>query len=127
MSRMRRPEGSVRRRSDGRWEVRVQTGINYDTGAPIRKSLYARSEEEANRLLHKALADPALAKHLDKEKCTLNEWLEKWLEIYVKDGVRISTFNREPLKIDFQKETWRGIIKIIKRGGQYHEEIGWHV
>ncbi len=34
---------------------------------------------------------------------------------------------REPLKIHFQKDTWSGIIKIDKRGGQYHEEAGWHV
>ena len=47
----RRPEGSIRRRADGRYEVRVQTGINYSTGAPIRKSVYAHTEEEAQRLL----------------------------------------------------------------------------
>lgn len=90
---MRQPEGSIRQRADGRFEVRVQTGINYDTGAPIRKSVYARSEEEARRLLHRMLAEPALARKLDAENCTLTEWLESWLKTYVANNVRQSTFN----------------------------------
>lgn len=74
--RTRRPEGSIRRRADGRYEVRVQTGINYNTGAPIRKSVYAHTEEEAQRLLYGLLADPGQAiKHVGDD-CTLNEWLE---------------------------------------------------
>lgn len=90
--RTRRPEGSIRRRADGRYEVRVQTGINYSTGAPIRKSVYAHTEEEAQRLLYGMLADPSQAiKHVDDD-CTLNEWLECWLRTYVADHVRQSTF-----------------------------------
>lgn len=88
----RRPEGSIRRRADGRYEVRVQTGINYSTGAPIRKSVYAHTEEEAQRLLYGLLADPSQAiKHVDDD-CTLNEWLECWLRTYVADHVKQSTF-----------------------------------
>lgn len=76
--RTRRPEGSIRRRADARYEVRVQTGINYNTGAPIRKSVYAHTEEEAQRLLYGLLADPGQAiKHVGDD-CTLNEWLECW-------------------------------------------------
>lgn len=71
----------------------MQTGINYDTGAPIRKSVYTRSEEEARRLLHRMLAEPALARKLDAENCTLTEWLESWLKTYVANNVRQSTFN----------------------------------
>ena len=90
--RTRRPEGSIRRRADGRYEVRVQTGINYNTGAPIRKSVYADTEEEAQRLLYGLLADPGQAiKHVGDD-CTLNEWLECWLRTYVADHVKQSTF-----------------------------------
>lgn len=88
----RRPEGSIRRRADGRYEVRVQTGINYNTGAPIRKSVYAHTEEEAQRLLYGLLADPGQAiKHVGDD-CTLNEWLECWLRTYVADHVKQSAF-----------------------------------
>ena len=74
----RRPEGSVRR-ADGRYQVRVRTGINYNTGAPIRKSVYAHTEEEAQRLLYGLLADAGQAiKHVGDD-CALNEWLECWL------------------------------------------------
>lgn len=87
----RRPEGSVRR-ADGRYEVRVQVGINYSTGAPIRKSMYAHTEEEAQRLLYGLLADPGQSiKHAGAD-CTLNDWLELWLRMYVADHVKQSTF-----------------------------------
>ncbi len=44
------------------------------------------------------------------------------------DTVSITmTAFREPLKIHFQKDTWCGIIKKVKRGGQYYEKTGWHV
>ncbi len=59
---------------------------------PIRKSVYAHTEEEAQRLLYGLLADPGQAiKHVGDD-CTLNEWLECWLRTYVADHVKQSTF-----------------------------------
>ncbi len=36
-------------------------------------------------------------------------------------------FQRGSLKIHFQKDVRCGIIKISKRGGQYHDETAGHV
>lgn len=70
----------------------MQTGINYSTGAPIRKSVYAHTEEEAQRLLYGLLADPGQAiKHTGAD-CTSNDWLELWLRTYVANHVKQSTF-----------------------------------
>ncbi len=92
MPKKRQNEGSIRKRADGRFEVRIQTGIDYDTGSPIRKSVYASSEQGAKQLLHQLLADPTLMKKLDAD-CTLNEWLENWLKTYVAGSVKQSTYN----------------------------------
>lgn len=100
MSRMRRPEGSIRRRADGRFEVRVQVGTNYSTGAAIRKSRYCATEEEATRLLHEMLADPDALKTHDLEHCSLNTWLQLWLRTYVAEAVRLSTFNSYRTYVD---------------------------
>ncbi len=92
MSKKRKNEGSIRKRADGRFEVRIQTDVDYDTGSPIRKSMYATSEQEAKQLLHQLLTDPTLMKKLDAD-CTLTEWLENWLKTYVAGSVKQSTFN----------------------------------
>jgi len=41
MSRRGTNEGSIRKRSDGRDEVRITTGRDYKTGKPKRASFYA--------------------------------------------------------------------------------------
>jgi len=45
------PEGSVRWRSDGRWEVRLTVGHELDSGKPLVRSRYATTEEDAVRKL----------------------------------------------------------------------------
>lgn len=45
-------EGNIRLRADGRWEVRVTIGIDYATGEERRISRYAKTQEEAIKLLH---------------------------------------------------------------------------
>jgi len=44
--------GNIRLRADGRWEVRVTIGIDYATGEERRISRYAKTQEEAIKLLH---------------------------------------------------------------------------
>ncbi len=41
MSKRGHNEGSIRQRKDGRWEVRVTAGTDFETGKPKRISYYA--------------------------------------------------------------------------------------
>lgn len=50
-----RGEGSVRKRSDGRWEGRYTAGRNEETGKLIYKSVLARTQAECKRLLREAI------------------------------------------------------------------------
>ena len=45
-------EGSIRKRNDGLYEIRVSVGKEANCGSCKRISKYARTEEEAVRLLH---------------------------------------------------------------------------
>ena len=45
-------EGSIRERKDGRFEVRVTAGIDFETGKPKRISYYANTKAEDVKLLH---------------------------------------------------------------------------
>lgn len=39
-------EGSIRLRSDGRWEARASAGYDYCTGKPKRISVYGKTKTE---------------------------------------------------------------------------------
>ena len=46
-------EGSIRERKDGKFEMRVTAGINFETGKAKQISYYADTKAEAVKLLHK--------------------------------------------------------------------------
>lgn len=84
-------EGSIRRRQDGRYEVRVSGGIDFTTGQPIRISRYANTEEEAVRLLN--ILSLSVGSHkLHNQNITLSDWLDLWLEVYMKNNLKQSTY-----------------------------------
>ncbi len=66
-------EGSIRERKDGRFEVRVTAGIDFETGKPKRISYYANTKAEAVKLLHEVeynihnneMVDPTSTKLID--------------------------------------------------------------
>lgn len=72
-----------------RIQIKITLGKSLD-GTPIRKSFYGRTKKEANAKAQEYLRDNTFA-HVDK-KITLNEWAEKWLEVYKRDNVSEITF-----------------------------------
>lgn len=84
-------EGNIRKRSDGRWEVRISLGIDFATGEPKRISRYAATKEEAVKLLHEMsfLRDTSPKNF---QSITLGEWLDLCLEVYMKNSLKQSTY-----------------------------------
>ena len=72
----RRPQGdgTIRKRSDGRWEARIIIGHKND-GSPMYKSAFAKTQKSALKQLHQLLD---LYRDVDlTEECrmTLGEWM----------------------------------------------------
>ncbi len=44
-------EGSIRKRKDGKYEVRITAGIDFEKGTVKRVSFYADTKTEANKIL----------------------------------------------------------------------------
>ena len=84
-------EGSIRRRADGRYEVRVSGGIDFSTGEPIRISRYTNTKEDAVKLLNQ-LSLAAGHHRLNRQNVTLGDWLDLWLEVYMKPHLKQSTY-----------------------------------
>ena len=94
MANKRRPQGdgTIRKRSDGRWEGRIIIG-HKKNGSPIFKSVFGKTQKSALKQLH-LLID--LYRDVDlTEECrmTLGEWLDKWLDEYMVFTIKESTID----------------------------------
>ena len=85
-------EGNIRQRTDGRWEVRLSAGIDYKTGKPKRTSTCCNTRQEAIAILQKQAHEVRTKGWRDPMGVTLEEWYEHWLDTYVKNSVKQSTY-----------------------------------
>ncbi|MCO7108449.1 N-terminal phage integrase SAM-like domain-containing protein [Gemmiger formicilis] len=85
-------EGNIRQRTDGRWEVRLSAGIDYKTGKPRRTSTCCNTRQEAIAILQQQAHEVRTQGWRDSMSVTLGEWYEYWLDTYMKDTVKQSTY-----------------------------------
>jgi len=101
-----RGEGSLRKRSDGRWEGRYTVGRDEETGKLLYKNVLARTQAECKTKLREAVRNvqqgngtpgPKTAQKRDAEavqpvkQLTVGEWLQTWFELYSKPNLRATT------------------------------------
>ncbi len=79
-------EGSIYRRSDGRWAA----GISLDRGR--RRTFYARTRQEAARKLNEALRSRENGLPLAGGRLTLAAFLRRWLDESARPGLRPRTY-----------------------------------
>ena len=77
-------EGTIRQRTDGRWEARVSLGINPATGRMRMRSFYGHTREEAQVKLREAQNQLANDEYVTPSGITFAQWLWKWHAIYVR-------------------------------------------
>jgi integrase len=85
-------EGSIYKRSDGRWVATVSVGYDFATGKPIRKYLYGKTRKEIKDKMLKALTETKDNNIVIPEKITLGEWLNRWMVSYKKNTLKSSTY-----------------------------------
>ena len=105
----RRPQGdgTIRKRSDGRWEARIIIGHKND-GSPMYKSAFAKTQKSALKQLHQLLD---LYRDVDlTEECrmTLGEWMDKWLDEYMIFTIKENTIKGYRSQIDHQIKQFIG-------------------
>lgn len=82
-------EGSIYRRSDGRWEAKVELGRV--GGKRVRKSFYGKTRREVQEKLTAFLSAQRQGIVVVDERTTLGEFLQSWLEA-VRTRVRPKTY-----------------------------------
>ena len=109
----RRPQGdgTIRKRSDGRWEARIIIGHKND-GSPMYKSAFTKTQKSALKQLHQLID---LYRDVDlTEDCrmTLGEWLDKWLDEYMIFTIRESTLDSYRAMVKNQVKPFIGSKQI---------------
>ena len=85
--------GTIRKRSDGRWEARYTIGIDPKTGKQVQKSVYGKTQKEARRKLNQITAAIDEGTFIAPRKESLAAWLDTWLETYVSVSVKPYTYD----------------------------------
>ena len=83
--------GTIRKRSDGRWEGRVLVGYD-EKGLPKTKNVLAKTKMECEAKLEKLKGEVGIVKR-DKAKPSMlfGEWIDFWYQNYKKLSLRPST------------------------------------
>ena len=103
-------DGTLRYRSDGRWEYRVVVGMDADM-KPIRKSFYSKDKSGAGA--QKQYRDwlageaPAMA-----EVKTVKQWATYWLETYKKGRVAYKSYQNYKLYVEQHIIPALGALKL---------------
>ncbi len=90
--------GSIRQRSDGRWEGRYTVGYTED-GKQKQNSVYGSTKREVRQKLTKILNDLQEGTYIAPTEMTVGDWLDIWLKEY---------------KINIRKETWASYEQHIR-------------
>ena len=95
--------GSIREKSKGRWEARYSVGFDPVTGRQIQKSIYGKSQKDAQKKLHQILAEIDNGDYIEAEKISVGQWLDIWLRDY--------TINLKPATMSAYEEHVRVHLK----------------
>lgn len=76
-------EGSIRQRKDGSWEARITVGYESD-GKLKRRSKYFKTREDGVKWMREAATSIDKGEYIEASKITVAQWLETWINEYVK-------------------------------------------
>ncbi len=74
--------GTIRKRSDGRWEVRYSLGFDPKTGKQVQKSTYGRTQGEVRKKLSAVVVQIDNGTYMEPSKVRLGAWLDLWFRDY---------------------------------------------
>lgn len=74
--------GTIRFRSDGRWEGRYSDGTHPGTGKQKQKSVYGKTQQEVTNKLKRILYEIEQGSFTEPSSMTVKTWMTTWLEEY---------------------------------------------
>ena len=84
--------GTIRKRSDGRWEARYSIGFDPKTGKQIQKSVYGQTQKEVRQKLTQITAEIDEGTYVEPNSMKLGTWLDIWIKEYT-GNLKPSTYS----------------------------------
>jgi len=103
--------GTIRKRSDGRWEARGIVGRDPLTGKNIRKSIYGTSQDEVRKKLTQLTAAVDDGTYVEPSKLTVSMWLDIWTAEYLGD-VKPNTVHKYKSRCRLHLKPTLGTVKL---------------
>ena len=85
--------GTIRKRSDGRWEARYTVGFDPVTGKQKQKSIYGKTQREVRERLAEITTELDNGTYIEPSKNTVGEWLDTWVGTYAQFSVKPYTLD----------------------------------
>lgn len=103
--------GTIRQRSDGRWEARYTVGTDTGTGKQIQRSVYGKTQGEVRKKLQAACVAIDEGTYIDPVKFTVGSWLDFWFADYT-PNLKPHTLRSYETKIKNHIKPAIGAIKL---------------
>jgi len=104
--------GTIRKRADGRWEARFTTGFDPASGKQIQKSIYGKTQKAVREKLAQITTELDAGTYMEPTKDTVGEWLDAWLETYVKYSVKPYTLDAYQRNCDNYIKPALGAVRL---------------
>lgn len=96
--------GTIRKRSNGRWEARYTVGFGPITGKQQQKSIYGKTQREVRERLAEITTELDNGTYIEPVKNTVGEWLDTWIGTYAQ-------FSVKPYTLDAYQRICRNCLK----------------
>jgi integrase len=120
MSRRGRNEGSIRKRSDGRWEARAV--VTDPSGARVRRSFLGRDRAAVRDRMQEALRAESNGISMAPEKVTVEAFLASWLET-TKPSIRPRTYQSYELQVRVHLSPGLGHLPLTRLSPQQVQQF----
>ena len=104
-------EGSVTKRSDGRWTARISLGYGTD-GKRIRRDVYGKTKREVQDKLAELQQRKTSGTLGDLSQMKVGEFLNRWLADEVKPSRQRKTYGRYEGLVRLQISPWIGGVRL---------------
>ncbi len=107
-------EGSIIKRKDGRWQASATVGFDYEAGKPRRAYFYGKTRREVQEKLSEALGRVKAGKYVAPSRMTVGEWMDTWLNDYMKPSLRPTTWGSYEMQIRQHIKPALGHLRLVQ-------------
>ena len=105
--------GTLRKRSDGRWEGRYSIGFDAKTGKQIQKSVYGKNQKEVRQKISQIVTEIDDGSYIEPNTMKLGTWMDIWLQDYT-GNVKPATYSAYEEHVRVHIKPYLGDIQLMK-------------